>query len=124
MNNTYKYYNRRKDKRHLEDCVIRAISTATGLGYNATFYLIDFVAKSYDCPTLCVCCYKHLLTDILHYKCFRCRDGETVQEIAKKHPDKRVIIRVEGHVVCAIYGDVLDIWDSTNETADMYWLVE
>lgn len=120
----YKYYNRNPSKRVLADCVCRAISTATGLRYEAVDNLLDLVSYDNNCEKLCVCCYDYLLTDTLCYRRFDCKDDYTVAEISSKHPRNKLIIRVEGHLTSSIYGTILDIWDCSDEIVDCYWIVE
>lgn len=119
----YKYYNANNKDLELKDCVTRAIKTATYLSYKAVSNLLDLTAETYDCDKLCVCCYHNLLENILAYKVKYCNNREKVKDIAKKHEDRRVIIRIKQHLTCSIYGKILDLWDCANEYVDCYWLV-
>lgn len=119
----WRYYNRNPDKREEEDCVCRAISTALGITYRAAEGLLDLSADAERCEPLCVCCYHHLLEDGFGLEVKYCNFKRTVAEVAKRHKNQKVIIRVEGHLTCAIFGDVLDIWDCTDELVDCYWVV-
>ena len=121
--NNYKYYNRNPDRLHLKDCVCRAISTATGLCYNAVDNLLELSADEYGCEKLCVCCYHYLLEDILCYRRFNCNFNYTVRDIANQYPNNKLIIRIKEHLTSSINGTVLDIWDCTNEFVDCYWIV-
>lgn len=121
--NRYRFYNRRPDGERLKDCVCRAISTATTLNYEAVEKLLNLTAEMYGCEALCICCYHNLLEDLFSYECFNCTHGESVETIARAFPDKRVIIRVEGHLTCAIYGYIPDIWDCSQEPVDCFWIV-
>ena len=40
-----------------------------------------------------------------------------------RYPDRKLIIRVEGHLTCSLYGVVTDIWDCSEELVDRYWVV-
>ena len=120
--NNYAYYNRRPDGDVREDCVCRAISTATGLKYEAVGNLLDLVSTEYECPRLCIDCYEKLLNGILGYKT-RYGRGETVEEIASRYDGKKVIIRIKGHLTCSINGVVLDIWDCTKKIVDCFWVI-
>ena len=120
----YTYYNRRPDGSEREDCVCRAISTATGLKYEAVERLLELVASQYKCVKLCVCCYHNLLDDILGYEVRYCEKGETVGDLSTKHKNNKLIIRIEGHLTCSMYGTVLDIWDCTKKEADCFWVVQ
>ena len=119
----FRYYNRRPDGKHLQDCVCRAISTATTLPYEACAKLLNLTADMYSCETLCICCYHHLLEDLFTYRCYHCYNEERVRDIARAFPHDRVIIRVQGHLTCAINGVIPDIWDCADEIVDCFWIV-
>ena len=119
----YKYYNRNPDRLHLKDCVCRAISTATGLCYEAVDNLLDITAKEYNCEKLCVCCYENLLSDTLCYHKEERDFDQTVEEVALSYPRNRLIIRVQSHLTSAINGTILDIWDCSDELVDCFWIV-
>lgn len=118
----YKFYNRNPYNDTVQDCVCRAISTATGLNYHAVNKLLDLTAKTNNCDKLCVCCYHNLLEDILQYECQDGR-GYTVADLAVKYPRDTMIVRIEGHLTTIIKGTILDIWDCSNEFVDCYWFV-
>ena len=122
--NSYRYYNRNPDGKHLEDCVCRAISTATGLNYEAVSKLLTVTAAYYLCEKLCVCCYHNLLEDIMGYERHTCYNGETVEIIAKQYPHDKVIIRIEAHLTSSIKGTIYDIWDCSQKEVDCYWIVK
>jgi hypothetical protein len=120
----FEYYNRNPKYAILKDCVCRAISTATNLKYVAVDNLLELTAADYDCDKLCVCCYNHLLGDILCYRRIDCDYNRTVSDVARNYPNNKVIIRVEGHLTTSIFGTILDIWDCSDEYVDCYWIVE
>lgn len=120
---TFKYYNRNPDGEHIKDCVCRAISTATGLYYDAVDNLLNITASRYECDKLCVCCYENLLSDILCYPCTHCEFAKTVEEVVKAHPTEKLIIRVDAHLTSSLYGTVLDIWNCSDELVDCYWVI-
>lgn len=120
----YQFYNHNPKKIRTEDCVTRAISVCTGLKYEAVASLLQLTADEYKCPKLCVCCYHNLLEEILHYECRECFNGERVKDIAKKYKGEKVLIRIDGHLTCSIYGTVVDIWDCTEKRADCYWIIK
>ena len=119
----YRYYNRNPSRVHITDCVCRAISTATGLCYEAVNNLLDLTASEYDCDKLCVCCYHNLLDDVLCYHRIECDFKETVEEVAAKYPKNTLIIRVQEHLTSSINGTILDIWDCSDELVDCFWIV-
>lgn len=119
----YKYYNRNPSRVHTTDCVCRAISTATGLCYEAVNNLLELTASEYKCDKLCICCYHNLLDDVLCYHRMYCDFKETVEEVASKYPKNTLIIRVQEHLTSSINGTVLDIWDCSDELVDCFWIV-
>ena len=122
--NRYKYYNRNPKRLHLQDCVCRAISTATNLCYEAVNNLLELTANEYGCDKLCLCCYNNLLEDILCYHREDVYFEMNVNDIARKFPRNRVIIRVKEHLTTSINGTILDIWDCSDELVDCYWIVQ
>lgn len=120
----YKYYNHNPDRLHLQDCVCRAISTATGLCYEATNNLLDLTAATYKCDKLCVCCYHNLLEDVLCYHRQECHFKKTVEEVASDYPRNKLIIRVQSHLTSSINGTIMDIWDCSDELVDCFWVVQ
>ncbi len=123
MHDNYRFYNRRPDGKIEEDCVCRAISTATRLRYSAVQKLLRISAGINKCDKLCVCCYKYLLEDILGYEPRYCRSEATVADIAAAYSERIVLIRIDGHLTCSAMGVILDIWDCTEEPADRYWII-
>ena len=119
----YKYYNRNPNNDIKGDCVCKAISTATGLNYDAVNNLLSITSKLYDCSKLCVCCYHNLLDDILCYERVDCDDGVLVKDIAKRYYRDTLLVRIDGHLTAIIKGNILDIWDCSNELVDCFWFV-
>jgi hypothetical protein len=119
----YKYYNRNPKGLHLKDCVCRAISAATGLHYDAVNNLLRITASEYECEELCVCCYHHLLGEILCYPIVKCDFKHTVADIASNYPKSTLIIRVKEHLTTSNNGVILDIWDCSDELVDCFWIV-
>lgn len=119
----YKYYNRNPKRLHLKDCVCRAISTATGLHYEAVDNLLTLSANEYDCDKLCLCCYHNLLEEILCYRRTECDFDSTVSEIVERYPCNKLIIRINEHLTCSVNGVILDIWDCSDELVDCFWII-
>ena len=118
----YKYYNRNPWGQNEEDCVCRAISAALDIKYTAVDNLLTLVSDHHECDKLCVCCYHRLLEDVFGMRPVYCY-GRTVGEVAEDHPGQKLLIRVEGHLTCSMYGVVIDTWDCTDEIVDCFWSV-
>ena len=119
----FEFYNANPLNEIEGDCVYRAINTATGIPYYEIADKLKLVSQLYECDELCVCCYQHFLEDVLGLT-RQYSEGEMVKEIAKDFPDDIVLIRTEGHLTMSAYGKIYDIWDCTEEIADVFWVVK
>lgn len=122
MTKSFTYYNNNPLSLEEEDCVTRAIALASNLPYSAIKDKLYYMAQLLDCNALCVCCYSKLLDYIFQYDRVPCR-GYTVGEIVQKYDNSTLLIRMNGHLTCAIDGTLLDLWDSSEELADIVWVV-
>ena len=118
----YKFYNRNPNKEKLPDCVCRAVSIATESPYYMIWDLLRQNGLDRECDDINLECYAELLRDIGYTWHDAC--GKTVAEVARQYPYSRLIIRIEGHLTCSLYGVCHDIWDCTKEIADCYWIIE
>lgn len=123
----YVQYNPNPTHKRVGDCVIRAISKATGQTWDETYtgialkgfemsdlpsanavwgaYLRDKGFKRHIIPD-------HLLAEY------------TVSDFAKDHPNGTYILAIEGHVVCIQCGNWFDSWNSEHELPIYYWSME
>lgn len=118
------YYNNNPDLAEEEDCVTRAIALASGLPYWTISKLLDLVAEHNGCDRLYVGCYNYLLEDVLGYHVKYSNGRETVEEVINKYPLNTLLIRIEGHLTCAVAGTIYDLWDSYYRKVDCYWIVK
>ena len=105
-----------------EDCVIRAISLASGYSYAEIQDKLYYMSQLLECDPLCVGCYQHLLDDIFKYDRVGGR-GLTLQEIADLYDDCILLVRIEGHLTCCVYGKINDTWDCGDYPVDIVWVV-
>lgn len=120
----YKFYNVNPLGKREEDCVIRAIKLALDEDYYKIEHKLYLIADLFECDTLCVCCYKHLLDDVYKLKRVRGFRGCTIEEFLLDNPKGIYIIRVPEHLTCAIDGTVYDIWNCLDQIIDIVWKVE
>ena len=104
------------------DCVTRAIALASGYSYAEVQDKLYYISRLLECEKLCVCCYKHLLSDVFKYDKVYCKDM-TVTEFAQLHPYGIYLIRMEGHLSVLVNGEVKDIWDCSNQVLTDVWAV-
>lgn len=121
------YYNPNPYGSKVGDCVIRAISAATGQDWDTTYtgvalqafalkdmpssdyvwgeYLRSRGFKRYIIPNVCPKCY-------------------TVEDFADEHPRGRFVLGTGLHAVAVIDGKVWDNWDSKQEVPIFYYKEE
>lgn len=118
------YYNNNDKGIEEEDCVTRAITLASGLHYKTVSRLLDLVAEHNGCDRLYVGCYNYLLEYIFGYQVKYPHEGETVEEVIAEYPHNTLLIRIDGHLTCAVAGVIYDLWDSWYREVDCYWIVK
>lgn len=119
----FKYYNANPNGEHIGDCVIRAISTATGIKYEDVLKYLYITSNYFNCDMLVRECYSKLLKKYTKAR-YIVDEDITVGELAERYKDKKLIMRVPNHLTSSRYGVVLDLWDCTNELVDTFWIVE
>lgn len=104
-----------------EDCVCRAISLALEEDYYVIQHKLCLIADLFECDKLCVCCYKFLLDKVFNLTRVEEYKGYTIREFLMEHPNDTYIIRLNGHLTCAIAGICYDIWNCLDEEIDIVW---
>lgn len=118
------YYNPNPNGKNVGDCVIRAISKATGEDWGTVYSGICFTGYSMcDMPSAnCVWgAYlrdKGFHRDVISNDCPECY---SVSDFAKDHSKGTYILALSGHVVCVTDGDWYDSWDSGDKIPMYYW---
>lgn len=116
------YYNANPDKETISDCVLRAISLATELPYPTIRRKLYHSAKLFDCSSLNVDCYCHLLEDVFQFPRVNC-EGFTVEEFADTYPYGVYLVRMDSHISTVWNNDVVDIWDCRDCEITHAWKV-
>lgn len=124
-------YNANPVNNRVGDCVIRAISKATGNTWEEIYTKIalqGFLMSDMPSANRVWMAYlkkigfkKYLIPDT-------CPDCYTVQDFCIDHPVGIYVLWVDGqqngHVVCAVDGNYYDTWDSGYEFPIFYWRKE
>lgn len=119
----YRYFNSNPNGYHIPDCVIRAITLATGLEYYNVVELLHQNGQELNCDCLNVQCYEKLLDyDFMLPHYYGC--GKTAAEVAQDFPENTLLLRMEGHLSCSICGDIFDIFDCSDEYITDFWIVK
>ena len=119
----YKYHNENPNGYHIPDCVIRAITLALNLPYYDVVRYLQDNGNYYSCDLLNKKCYEKLLDldfDLPHYK----GNGRKAKDVALDFSNHILLLRMEGHLSCSIFGVIHDIFDCSNEQITDFWIVE
>ena len=120
----FREFNPNPAGRRVGDCVVRAISAALGLDWDAAF---DEVAKAAkwmcDMPSS-----DGVWGAVLRKHGFlraaipnTCPDCYTVRDFCRNHPVGVFTLKTSGHVCTVIDGRVWDTFDSSDEVPIYYW---
>lgn len=119
----HRYVNVNPENKRESDCVCRAISLALRIPYRIVERMLEENGDVHICDDLTKMCYSKLLSDRFDLPSYSGR-GRTVGEIASIYENRILLIRIDGHLTCSVYGTVCDIWDCTNEVCDTFWIAE
>ena len=120
----YVKFNPNPDGKSVGDCVIRAISKATGKSWEDVYTGVCLTGYSMcDMPSAnCVWgAYlrnNRFMREIVPNECPECY---SVSDFAREHPRGTYILALNGHVVCVHDGDWYDSWDSGDKIPMYYW---
>lgn len=120
----WKKHNENPKSKQVGDCVVRAISTATGEDWETTFFGLALQGLLMcDMPSS-----NAVWAAYLKRKGFRrhaissdCPDCYTVKDFCKDNPKGVFVLGIGTHVVTVIDGNYYDVWDSGNECPVYYF---
>lgn len=113
-------FNPNPNAERVGDCVIRAVSKATGVDWDTAY--VGVALKGFelcDMPSA-----NHVWGEYLKQRGFKrelAEHGITVSEFAKSHPLGTFVLAISGHVVCVKDGDWYDTWNSSDEIPIYVW---
>ena len=123
----YIEFNNNPYKRSVGDCVVRALSVATGKSWDETFWELCGIAYELgDMPSS-----NFVWGEYLRRKGFTrsvipnsCPECYSVRDFARDHPFGVYVLGTGTHAIAIIDGDVIDAWDSRNEIGTYYYAKE
>ena len=123
----YVFFNNNPKGLKIGDCVVRAISAALNQPWERTY--IDLCIEGFmfsDMPNS-----NAIWASYLRSKGFKrsaipdtCPDCYTLSQFARDHPEGTYIVCTGSHVACIKNGQLLDNWDSSEETVAYYFTKE
>ena len=120
----YVQYNPNSLGKRVGDCVIRAVSKATGQTWEETYTGICLKGfEMANMPSSDAVWGAYLRSKGFHRYAVPDNYGEdyTVETFSRDHPEGTYILAIGGHVVCVVNGDYCDSWDSGQERPVYYW---
>lgn len=117
----YKFYNANSKGRFVNDCVIRAISTATGKSWDYVYNMLSDLAQEQGTmmdDAEFVRWYLDTRYERVPYLPY------TVGEVAGEYPDMVLIISMDSHITTSVNGVVLDSFDCRRRVAEEAWIIK
>lgn len=116
----YQFYNANAVNKFEDDCVIRAISCATGRSWDYVYDYLSDIAQN-----------EGTLFDkrdfVIKYldRTFKRLYGVygTIGEVSGMYPNNTLLITTNGHIVCSKNGIVYDTFDPRSRVVEYVWLV-
>ncbi len=117
----YKYYNANSLGNFVNDCTVRAISTAENKTWDETYNELSDIAQSKGT----MMDDRYFIKWLLDYRYKRIPFlPKTVGEVAGEYPDKILLITMDGHITCSKYGIVYDSFDCRDRIVEDAWIVK
>jgi len=123
----YKYYqpNKKDIKDTTGDCVVRALTKATGKDWLQVFEELIPIARELQCmPNDKKCYTEYLKAQGCVYNGISNKAGTTrptVASFARKHKHGTFVARVANHLVAIVDGHFYDTWDCGYKSLYGYW---
>lgn len=117
----YKFHNNNALGLFENDCTVRAISTATGNSWDDTYKHLSNTARLQGT----MMDDKDFIRDYLDAHYDRLYDiPKTVGEVAGAYPNNVLLITMNGHITCSVYGIIYDSFDCRERIAGYCWKIK
>ena len=116
----YSYYNANPYNRHIDDCVIRALSILTNRSWDNVYDELSDIASNYGYTFDNV----EFVEDYLDNRYEReCHYSKTLKEFVREHPFGKYAVTMDGHITAIIDGIVYDTFNPLNRVIRCAWRV-
>ena len=117
----YRYYNANKLGKYVNDCSIRAISLAENSSWDYTYDKMSELAQEQGT----MMDDSIFIRDYLDKRYERIPNiPQTVGLVAGEYPDKILLITMDGHITCSVYGIIFDSFDCRKRVAQAAWIIK
>ena len=122
----YIYKNVNPKNKKVDDCVIRAVTLATGQAYKKVFFDLCKAADAVCDMSSSIDVFGPYLVSKgftkVTYRALKGQKRDTVESLINKYPNNVLVIRVAGHVTVGYHGNLVDIWDCSESSVYTYWI--
>ena len=122
----FRFYNSNPRNKIVGDCVIRAVSKATGDSWDETYDNICAIGKELkDMPSSNAVWGTYLKRKGMtrHIIPNNCPDCYSVKDFCLDNPQGIFILSLDGHVTTVMHGNYYDTYDCGDEVPFYYWEV-
>ena len=117
----YRFYNANSKGNFVNDCVIRAISTAEDRQWSDVYKELSYLAMNKGIMLDDV----NFVDALLDSKYKRtCYNRGTIGKFAKANPRGNYLVTTDGHITCVIDSVIIDTWDCSNKELHCAWEVK
>lgn len=117
----YKFYNENPLNKYEDDCVIRAISCATGKSWDYVYDYLSDIAQ-HEGTLLDKRDFVRNYLDRTYQRLNNIYG--TVGYVAGLFPSSILLITMRGHITCSKYGTIYDTFDCRDRKVESVWVVE
>lgn len=117
----YKYHNANPHKRHIDDCVIRAISILTNRSWNDVYEELGNLANK-DSMMMDSVIFVEKYLDSKYLR--KCHYSKTLEEFVKEFPKGKYAVTMNGHITAVIDGVIYDTFNPSNRTIRCSWEIK
>lgn len=125
---SYIEYNINPKHKKVDDCAIRAVAVATGLGWDDAYKQLAIAGFQQKCAMNDVEAINIVLLNngfkIGTIKISKGDHRPTVKAFAVQHPNWYCVLRIANHLVASGKGNYVDIWDCGDSAVYKYWYKE
>lgn len=115
----YSHYNPNPHSKRVGDCVIRALSKATGKTWEETYIelcLLGYIMGDLPSSNKIWDTYLKSQGFTRHIVTAECLECYTIQDFCNEYPQGVYVIGTGSHAVAVVDGVIYDTWDSSDET--------
>lgn len=117
----FQYYNANPRQRHIDDCVVRALSILTGKSWNEVYDELSDLSNEEAFMFDSV----EFVEDYLDDRYLReCHYSKTLDEFVKEFPYGKYAVTMNNHITAVIDGIIYDTFDPSKRIIRCSWKID